>query len=255
MNTKDKITLDFFQIFYANKAISNINRSKKQMSFLYDRINFTGKNVLDIGGGSGTHSFYAAYHGANNVICLEPESDGSKKGAINSFNRIKKDLELYNISLIEQNIQNFDANENKFDIIILHNSINHLNEDACVKLHYDIDSLNTYIRLLSKIDKISSNSSQNIIFDCSRINFFPYLKLKNFFDKNIEWHKHQPPDLWIKLFSDLGFKKSFIRWSSPTKLGKIGRLIFNNKFMSFFYTSHFCITLEKTSNQKVAEMD
>ena len=38
------------------------------------------------------------------------------------------------------------------------------------------------------------------------------LGLRNPFVPTIEWHKHQSPNTWIRLFEDFGFKKQSLSW-------------------------------------------
>src|SRR5438067_4566581 len=57
------------------------------MQSLFRGVQFDGKRVLDIGGGDGIYSFYAAARGATEVMCLEPEARGAIPGAANIFER------------------------------------------------------------------------------------------------------------------------------------------------------------------------
>ena len=51
------------------------------LSSLFADIDLRGKRVIDIGGGTGLYSFYAAAcGGARNVVCLEPEVHGRHSG-------------------------------------------------------------------------------------------------------------------------------------------------------------------------------
>ena len=58
------------------------NRGNLQyhLKTLFKNIPLENRRVLDIGGGSGLHSFYAACMGAKEVVCLEPETEGSRSG-------------------------------------------------------------------------------------------------------------------------------------------------------------------------------
>ncbi len=53
----------------------NKNNLKVFLNTLFKGIDFENKRVLDIGGGRGLLSLYAACKGAREVICLEPEPD------------------------------------------------------------------------------------------------------------------------------------------------------------------------------------
>ena len=54
------------------------NRGNLQfhLKTLFKDIALENRRVLDIGGGSGLHSFYVACMGAKEVVCLEPENGG-----------------------------------------------------------------------------------------------------------------------------------------------------------------------------------
>jgi SAM-dependent methyltransferase len=203
--------------------------------------------MLDIGGGTGLFSFYAACMGANEVVCLEPEVEGSSSGVLEKFKKLQLGLkDKYQVKLVSTELQNFDPNDKKFDIILLHNSINHLDEKACTNLKYDSQAIETYRMIFQKLSYLASNGSKLIITDCSRYNFFALCGLKNPFAHSIEWHKHQSPKYWAKLLSDVGFRNPKVRWSSPNQLRSIGRLVVGNKIASYFLQSHFCLTMEKS---------
>lgn len=55
--------------------------------------------MLDIGGGVGLFSFYAACCGASHVACLKPESEGSSPGMVDQFQEPSTLLGLDQVSL------------------------------------------------------------------------------------------------------------------------------------------------------------
>jgi SAM-dependent methyltransferase len=201
--------------------------------------------VLDIGGGKGIHSFYAAWRGAKEVVCLEPETDGSHSGVIEKFQRLSRCLQLHNVTLEQEKVQSFDPKGREFDIILMHNVINHLDETACINLLENEASKVSYKEVFLKINSFSANGSKLVICDCSRYNFFALFKIPNPFVPSIEWHKHQAPEVWIELLREAGYIDSRISWSSFNSLGNLGRVIIGNKIMSYFFTSHFCLMMQK----------
>jgi len=238
------------QKYYDVAVKKHLWRSKKSLmlylDFLFQDITFARKSVLDIGGGSGLLSFYAAIQGADKVICIEPELAGSDTGAKKQFEYISAELSLTNVYLQSARFQDFDAKNDKFDMVIMHNSINHLDENACIKLQCDAASRGVYDSIFSKLSAIMASNAKLIIADCSRNNFFNSLKLKNPFSPTIEWHKHQSPDFWAQLLSLHGFVNPRIRWMSFSGL-HVGRLLFSNYFMSFLLNSHFILLLDKAA--------
>lgn len=227
---------------------SDSARLRSQMEFLYGDVDFRGKAVLDIGGGNGIHSFYAASCGAREVVCLEPEDSGSSKGVSDQFRRLGMALGCRNVRIEPIPLQAFPYGTGRFKIIILHDSINHLDEDACIALRGDARSQSAYRVLFAKIFALSAEGASVIICDCSRYNFFPLLGARNPFDPGIEWHKHQAPQTWIALLLEAGFANSQIAWSSPNRLGRWGRALLGNKCMAYFFTSHFRLAMEKQSS-------
>lgn len=219
------------------------------LNYIFEDMSFIGKSMLDIRGGSGLYSFFPACSGAERVICLEPELEGSRKGTFDKFKLLSTSLSLGNIDLLPVRFQEFDAGNQTFDIILLHNSINHLDEEACIKLQYDNDSRNRYGLILQKLSKIAAPGAKLIIADCSRYNFFASLGIKNPFAPTIEWHKHQSPEFWSNMLSNYGFINPNIRWMSFIGLEKIGRLLFGNRFASFFTTSHFLLVMDKNASK------
>lgn len=217
------------------------------LKYLFQEISFDGKIMLDIGGGYGVYSFYAAIQRAKYVICLEPEVEGSEKGVLEKFKKFSTIFSLNNIGLQPVRFQDFDPDDQLFDIILLHNSINHLDEQACIRLQHDGDARRKYGLIFQKLNKIATPGAKLIIADCSRHNFFASLGIKNPFEPKIEWHKHQSPEFWGNLLSRYGFINPKIRWIPPIYLGKIGRLLFGNRFASYFLTSRFILTMDKSA--------
>jgi len=237
--------INYYQCIVELGLYSSEKRLKRHLEFLFKDINFNNKNVLDIGGGIGIHSYFAAWMNAKNVVCLDPEAPGCAEHLKNKFENINKKLKLKNIHFIKDTFQNYNPSIS-FDIVILHNSINHLNEVACSKLTTDDFSKNEYKTYLNKIYEITNSGSKIIVCDCSNKNFFNLLKIKNPFGPTIEWRTHQSPNVWIDLFENCNFKKVKLKWSSFNRFGRIGRVFFGNRISSFFFKSHFCLYFERT---------
>lgn len=214
------------------------------LNFLFRDTSLNGKNVLDVGGGSGLISFYASIMGAKCVTCLEPEIAGSTSGIISHFKKIKSELGINNVCLKPSTLQDFNSEKGVFDIILLHNSINHLDENSCIALDYDFEARKSYTVLCDKLFQLGKPGAKVIIVDCSRTNLFSFLQLKNPFSPDIEWEKHQKPQIWVRLLKSSGFIYPTIRWMSLLGFNR-PQMFFNNKFISLITTSHFLIIVEK----------
>ena len=75
MKTEQDINL-YLNTIVKEGLYSSKSRLKFQMDMLFRGVDLKDKKVLDIGGGYGLFSLYAASRGAKKVICLEPEADG-----------------------------------------------------------------------------------------------------------------------------------------------------------------------------------
>jgi len=246
---KNQRNINAYLAVVADKGLcSDKDKLQSQLNFLYGDVDFRHKTVLDIGGGSGIHSYYAACCGAKEVICLEPEAAGCSKEMRNQFEELGMILKYDNIIIKAIRFQDFKCESNKYDIIILHDSINHLDEHACINLLQAKGAKLVYREIFARINSLAAEGSHLVICDCSRYNFFAALRLRNPFDPGIEWHKHHAPEIWANMLGEEGFVNPVIKWSSPNVFGSWGRKLLGNRHMAYFFTSHFCLTMEKRSS-------
>lgn len=241
-----KITLEvnYFESIVRLKFYPSVKRLKFHINFIFKDIDFKDKNVLDIGGGIGIHSFYAACMGAKRVVCLEPELAGSSKRLKEKFSVINSKLGLNNVYFVTETFQEYEDSD-IYDVVVSSASINHLNESACIKLKKSKSAREEYKKYFWKLFQMTTSGSKLIICDCSNKNFFKFIGFKNPFAPSIEWEKHQSPELWTSLLEDCGFKKNKLKWSSFGRLDRLGNFILGNKFFSYFLTSHFCLWMER----------
>lgn len=202
----------------------------------FQGIDLQGKDVLDVGCGDGWCGRYALKRGARSVIGLEPGAAGHDKKVITR-------LGVAQSSILPFTIQDYKPQE-KFDVIILHDSVNHLDEQACIELKRDMVSRTKYYGIFSHIHHLLNSGGKIVIADASRSNLFADLRVKNPFAPSIEWHKHQKPELWISLLLKCGFKNPKVTWLTPRQLSKFNWLI-SNKVVSYFIVSHFRLVMEK----------
>jgi hypothetical protein len=239
-------------LLYSLALEHKLFRRKESLAYhfkdVFQNVKLENKNVLDIGGGIGLLSFFAGLMGARKTVCLEPQSDGSSSDMIDNFKKFKsvlgEDLPVEHLPLTLQ--QYLLKPSEHFDVVILNNSINHLNEDACIHLKKSKDSYNYYVEMFATLFKSMNAGGQLIITDCSNKNFYNDIGMTSPFVNSIEWHKHQSPQTWAKLLKQVGFSNPTINWSSPHRLGDIGRILMKNSVSAYLTSSHFRLVVEKT---------
>ena len=218
---------------------------RRYLAFLFGDVPLRGARVLDVGGGTGLFTMYAAASGAAEVTCLEPEAEGGLAGMNDTFRRLLAATGLANVRLVPSTLQAFDAAPGSFDVVLLHNSINHIDEPACVRLRDDERARETYRGLFRRIAELSCPDAHLVITDSSSANVFPLLGLRHPASPLAEWHKHQPPEVWALLLQDAGFCNPHVSWSSYNRLGRLGWMLLANRVGAFLTTSHFRLLMRK----------
>jgi SAM-dependent methyltransferase len=234
--------------FYQLLKVYSLAPTKKRdlnayfSSYFFD-LSFEGKRILDVGSGNGILSFYMLLCQAKSVICMEPWGDGNPTNSKKQFDLLMKKVNMKNIEHADTEFMDFKTGE-KFDFILLSNSINHLDENAVVQLHKERSSRDKYLLIIKRIYNLLDNEGFVLISDCSRSNFFgTFLKIKNPFAQGIEWQKHQNVNTWKKLFEEVGFTTENIRYGG----GLANKLcpIQLSKVISYFTGSSFSILFRK----------
>jgi len=220
--------------------------------FLFDGITLRDRTMLDVGAGDGHHSFYAACVGARRVVALEPEAAGSLPGYGKRFTSAVSALGLRQVELVPRRLQDYEPHGETFDVILLHASINHLDEEACIRLRYDRDAQQTYRALFRRLAALIRPEGTLIVTDCSSENLFARLAIKNPIEPRIEWHKHQTPEFWAAMLASVGFARPRIRWASFNSFRRPGRLLLGNRLVSWCLTSGFCLTMMRAGGVQVA---
>ena len=224
---------------------TNQNNLRNHLHYFFGNNVLKNKKLLDVGGGVGLLSFWAAANGGS-AICLEPEFEGSSMGMQENFKRLAQVLSTpsENAQQVSATFQEYSSHDT-FDIIALANSINHLNEEATINLQTDAASYSEFLTYFKKMYDLLNNGGRLIITDCDRHNFFDKIGMKSPFMTSIEWQKHQHPAFWKKIIEEAGFKDINITWSAPNSLGKLGHVLLGNRLVAFFLFSHFRIEATK----------
>lgn len=238
--------LDAYYAVVASELGRNPGNLRFQNETVFGDVPFAGRSLLDVGAGAGLVASYAACLGATRVVALEPEAAGSHPGAVRErFERIRDQLELDQVELRAETLQEFDPAGETFDVIASIASINHLDEEACMRLHEDPQARATYIELLAKLARASKRGGTLIVVDAARRNLFGDLGLRHPIARSIEWKKHQSPKLWAGLLEEVGFTDPRISWHAFNTLRRPGRLLLGNRPASYVLTSGFLLKMTR----------
>jgi SAM-dependent methyltransferase len=193
---------------------------------------------LEIGCGSGAWAIWAALNGASKVVGIEPEGEGSSEHSLERFRRnietlgLQKRVEARGCALEELTVS-----REGFDVTMLFNVINHLDEDSVITLHKDPASKARYVQLLRKLHLYVKPNVWVILADCGRDNLWPKLGLSSPMARTIEWNKHQNPPTWINVFAEAGFEHFDLRWSPLQPLPRVT----GNSWVQYITCSHFVL--------------
>lgn len=248
MKTK---TEKFLEIAYSEAVfkkrgnLGNPKRLNYYLERLFQDVSFSNSRILDVGAGTGVFSFYTSLRGAKQVISLEPELAGKPEKIGSTFKRFKSDLGIDNVELLNSTFQDFTFSKSAFDLILFHNSINHLDESACKTLLDSKVAYSKYVSLFQKAFRLVKNGGKILIADSNRISVYSLLGLSNPFAPTIDWRLHHSPKTWIQIGVQAGFRRPINRWTSINQFGHIGSHLFGNKLISPFHQNHFSLMMEK----------
>jgi SAM-dependent methyltransferase len=210
----------------------------------FERIDLAGRSVLDIRAGKGTAGFFAAAAGAARVVVVELEG-GPHSALEDRFRRLRELPASQRVELRSESLRDFDPGTDRFDVLVSMASINHVDEDAVSQLGHDPQARERYLAILSKLAALASPGADLMVSDVSRHNLFARLGIRNPIAPAIEWHKHQPPQLWVELLESVGFRDPHVRWKSFNSLRRPGRLMLGNRVAAYCSNSAFCLTMKR----------
>lgn len=213
-------------------------------NYIFEGIDLRDKTLLDLGGGNGIASFFA-YHKEKSCKCtvVDPYLDGSHDQMRLQFNNLSK-FNDNAVTLHNDYVDTLPENS-KFDLILMHNSINHIGEDIVCDIDTNKDSQIEYSRRLAKIlDRAKSNATI-IVADCSSKNLWNDLKIKNILAPTIDWNLHKPPSVWQKLIEDLRCEHIRTKWTARREFLLLGKLLLSNRFASYMINSSFVSIYKK----------
>jgi SAM-dependent methyltransferase len=213
---------------------------------IFDRVLLDGATVLDVGCGDGRMGMWAATHGARRVVGLEPEIQGSSGGMQKAFRCLAREAAIEDrVELVTTRLQDYDPGTERFDVLLLAASINHLDEPACMRLDFDEDARQTFRRHFRHLADLAAPGAALVVTDVDRRNVFSTLRVTNPFSPTIEWEKHQSPFLWARLLNDVGFESPDVKWSTFNTLRRPGQRLLDNYFAAYLTISAFRLHMRR----------
>lgn len=213
------------------------------LDLVFGDVQLSGRSVLDVGGGNGLLSFYAIARGASRVTCLDPAADGSSPGIDRQFDALASEVGG-DVDRLTERFQDHDPGGALYDVVLVHNAINHLDEAACAALPDDPAAVAAYRDIFADLRGLLRPGGNIIVADCAKRNLWGDLRLHNVFAPGIEWPIHEQPTVWNRLMVDAGFKPGNVRWDAPSKMRRPGQAIFGNRVGAYLTSSHFILTAE-----------
>ena len=135
---------------------------------------------------------------------------------------------------------------NAFDIIVIHNIINHIGEDNLEDILCNNEAYIDYeSRFKTILDRLSSGGIL-IVSDCGSRNFFGQIGLKTPFALSIDWDLHCEPGVWQQMIEILRFSHIKTQWTARREFGFFGKIFLANRLCSYFLNSHFVSFYKKT---------
>ena len=235
--------LEFDEILHKQEHWS-LERLDYHVQRMLNGFEVKDKRILDLGCGRGSFAVFFALSGAKRVVGIDPAGDGGEAVALEALPARIEQLELDNCEFLPAALTKGMFEAESFDLLFLHNSINHLHE-VTSDLREDQVARQLYADLFAEMFRITAPGGAIVMCDCTRSNLFAPLVRRGFGHpvpgmSVIEWDKHQEPRVWRKLLTDVGFVPTGLSWYLPFPLRRFGKLI-DNWFFNFCTLSHFTL--------------
>jgi SAM-dependent methyltransferase len=173
--------------------------------------------ALEIGAGEGLMSLWLLHAGAETVTSLEPEADGATGGVAARAGEHRRALGVpeERWEYLPDTLQSFTPEGRRYRLILSHSSVNHLDEEACMRILDDPAARARYVELFGKVRELLEPGGTFVLADVARENYWARLGRSSPWAPEIEWEKHQEPETWCELLAEAGLVPSSRRWFHP----------------------------------------
>lgn len=214
-------------------------------NYIFNDIDIDNKKILDLGGGNGIASFFTLFQSLSSMAwVVDPIAEGSNQLMTDQFNYMKESFGGNRINFHRDYINSLEE-PNHFDIVLMHNSINHIGEDIIEQVLINQEKYAEYVERIKNITDRLKPGGKLIVADCGRKNLWDDIGLKSPFAPTIEWHLHCEPKTWQKMIEEIGLKHEYTKWTSRRELRGIGKLLLGNRICSYLLGSHFVSVYQK----------
>lgn len=213
------------------------------LGWLFGGFDFRGKRVLEIGSGRGLLSTYIAAAGADHVVSLEPEMEGSTSGTAGIHQERLDELAIANCEIRVEDFNEARFSNERFDLILMVAVLNHLYETP-LDASKEEAVFKRYTEIASRLRELLSPSGQVIATDACRYCFWTQMrrfglpKKLCFSQRTIDWKIHQQPSVWQSIFRNARFASTEISYPLPFRLRRMHRFI-NNSMVNFVLLGEF----------------
>jgi SAM-dependent methyltransferase len=225
-------------------AQEEYGRSSQDLHLYFTRLlrpsELDGLKVLEVGSGNGLASFLMAESGAD-VTALDPLERGSNDKMNYFYRRYESACtRAIHVHSVQQSFQDFDE-RGPFDLILSHNSINHLDEVACTSL--ESQGRESYEQIFAKFSLLLRSNGRLWIADCARHNLWGQMRVRNPFVPSIDWSLHHEPRTWMHVAQGSGFREESLEWNVPSRrlLSRVPLIL--RRGVSYSISSHFTLRL------------
>jgi len=216
-------------------------------NYIFNDVSIENKTILDLGGGNGIASFYALHKTKNcSAWIVDPIAEGSNQLMTDQYNTLKDKIDPARIHFHRDFIDTLQKPE-YFDIILMHNSINHIGEDIIEHVESNKEHWDQYLTRLEPVILRAKKGAHIVIADCSNKNFWNDLGMRNPLAPNIDWNLHHRPQVWRRMLKELGCSHSETRWTARREFLAPGKFMLANRFFNYFLGSHFVSVYKKCS--------